>query len=55
MRFESCSEDYVNVIIVHLCTQVFDFKLSDEDMRLIESFNRNERLIVPTIMVTTNT
>ncbi|CAM4539918.1 unnamed protein product [Leuciscus chuanchicus] len=30
--------------------EVFDFKLSDEDMRLIESFNRNERLIVPTIM-----
>lgn len=33
------------------CTQVFDFKLSDEDMRLIESFNRNERFIIPTVIV----
>uniref|UniRef100_A0A672N7Q7 Aldo-keto reductase family 1, member A1a (aldehyde reductase) n=1 Tax=Sinocyclocheilus grahami TaxID=75366 RepID=A0A672N7Q7_SINGR len=30
--------------------EVFDFKLTDEDMRVIESFNRNERLIIPTIM-----
>ncbi|KAK6494842.1 aldo-keto reductase family 1 member A1-A-like [Huso huso] len=29
--------------------QVFDFTLSEEDVKLIESFNRNERLIVPTI------
>ncbi|KAL7836495.1 hypothetical protein AOLI_G00277790 [Acnodon oligacanthus] len=29
--------------------EVFDFKLSDEDMKQIESFNRNERLIIPTI------
>ncbi|KAJ8263073.1 hypothetical protein COCON_G00155300 [Conger conger] len=29
--------------------QVFDFKLSDEDMKQIESFNKNERLIIPTI------
>ncbi|XP_073695501.1 aldo-keto reductase family 1 member A1-A [Garra rufa] len=31
--------------------EVFDFKLTDEDMRVIESFNRNERLIIPTIMI----
>uniref|UniRef100_A0A673K9K4 alcohol dehydrogenase (NADP(+)) n=1 Tax=Sinocyclocheilus rhinocerous TaxID=307959 RepID=A0A673K9K4_9TELE len=30
--------------------EVFDFKLSDEDMKVIESFNRNDRLI-PTIMM----
>uniref|UniRef100_A0A672T0T4 Aldo-keto reductase family 1, member A1a (aldehyde reductase) n=1 Tax=Sinocyclocheilus grahami TaxID=75366 RepID=A0A672T0T4_SINGR len=30
--------------------EVFDFKLSDEDMKVIESFNKNERLIIPTIM-----
>ncbi|KAG9261677.1 alcohol dehydrogenase NADP(+) A-like [Astyanax mexicanus] len=29
--------------------EVFDFKLSDEDMKKIEAFNRNERLIIPTI------
>ncbi|KAG7481385.1 hypothetical protein MATL_G00066190 [Megalops atlanticus] len=29
--------------------QVFDFNLSNEDMKQIESFNRNERLIIPTI------
>lgn len=45
----------VNIIIAHLCIQVFDFKLTDEDMRVIESFNRNERLIIPTIMVSINT
>lgn len=30
--------------------EVYDFKLSDEDMKVTESFNRNERFIVPTIM-----
>ncbi|XP_056312961.1 aldo-keto reductase family 1 member A1-A [Danio aesculapii] len=30
--------------------EVFDFKLSDEDMRLLESFNRNERFIIPTVI-----
>ncbi|RXM93228.1 Alcohol dehydrogenase [NADP(+)] A, partial [Acipenser ruthenus] len=34
--------------------QVFDFTLSEEDVKLIESFNRNERLIVPTIEVRLN-
>lgn len=29
--------------------QVFDFSLSEDDMKLIESFNRNERFIVPTV------
>lgn len=29
--------------------QVFDFTLSEEDMSLINSFNRNERFIVPTV------
>lgn len=29
--------------------QVFDFSLSDNDMILIESFNRNERFIVPAV------
>ncbi|KAI3372902.1 hypothetical protein L3Q82_023346, partial [Scortum barcoo] len=29
--------------------QVFDFSLSEDDMKLIESFNRNERLIVPAV------
>lgn len=29
--------------------QVFDFSLSEEDMSLINSFNRNERFIVPTV------
>lgn len=54
MRFKSYCDDYVNIIIAHLCTQVFDFKLTEEDMRVIESFNRNERLIIPTIMVSMN-
>lgn len=31
--------------------QVFDFSLSDDDMRLISSFNRNERFIIPTVEV----
>ncbi|XP_026106264.1 aldo-keto reductase family 1 member A1-A isoform X2 [Carassius auratus] len=31
--------------------EVFDFKLTEEDMRVIESFNRNERLIIPTIII----
>lgn len=30
--------------------QVFDFRLSDEDMKQIESLNRNVRLIIPTIV-----
>ncbi|MGH0148344.1 UNVERIFIED_CONTAM: hypothetical protein FKN15_012889 [Acipenser sinensis] len=34
--------------------QVFDFTLSEEDVKLIESFNRKERLIVPTIEVRLN-
>lgn len=50
MRIKSY-RDNVNIIIAHICTQVYDFKLSDEDMKVIESFNRNERFIVPTIMV----
>ncbi|KAM7391740.1 hypothetical protein PAMP_022402 [Pampus punctatissimus] len=29
--------------------QVFDFSLSEDDMKLIESFNCNERFIVPTV------
>lgn len=29
--------------------QVFDFSLSSDDMKLISSFNRNERFIVPTV------
>ncbi|XP_041741878.1 aldo-keto reductase family 1 member A1-A [Coregonus clupeaformis] len=29
--------------------QVFDFSLSDEDMKQIESFNRNKRYIVPAV------
>lgn len=29
--------------------QVFDFYLSEEDIKLIESFNRNERFIVPAV------
>ncbi len=48
---KSYSDNYVNIIIAHICTQVFDFKLCDKDMKVIESFNRNERFIVPTIMV----
>ncbi len=51
MRMKSYSDNYVNIIIAHICTQVFDFKLCDEDMKVIESFNRNERFIVPAIMV----
>lgn len=31
--------------------QVFDFSLSDDDVGLISSFNRNERFIVPTVEV----
>lgn len=31
--------------------QVFDFSLSSDDMKLISSFNRNERFIVPTVEV----
>lgn len=31
--------------------QVFDFSLSGEDMKLMESFNRNERFIVPAVEV----
>lgn len=31
--------------------QVFDFSLSDDDMRLISSFNRNERFIIPAVEV----
>lgn len=31
--------------------QVFDFSLSEDDMKLIESFNRNERFIVPAVEV----
>ncbi|KAI2664498.1 Aldo-keto reductase family 1 member A1-A [Labeo rohita] len=37
--------------VVCIPKSVFDFKLTDEDMRVIESFNRNERLIIPTIMI----
>ncbi len=48
---KSYSDNYVNILIAHICTQVFDFKLCDEDMKVIESFNKNERFIVPTIMV----
>eukprot|EP00064_Thunnus_orientalis_P015078 superscaffoldBa00002731_g15127 len=29
--------------------EVFDFSLSEDDMKLIESFNRNERFIVPKV------
>ncbi|KAK9522691.1 hypothetical protein VZT92_019139 [Zoarces viviparus] len=29
--------------------QVFDFSLSEDDMKLIETFNRNERFIVPAV------
>ncbi|XP_070820753.1 aldo-keto reductase family 1 member A1-A [Chaetodon trifascialis] len=29
--------------------QVFDFHLSEEDMKLIESFHRNERFIIPSV------
>lgn len=32
--------------------QVFDFSLSDDDARLISSFDRHERFIVPTVEVT---
>ena len=31
--------------------QVFDFSLSEDDMKLMESFNRNERFIIPTVEV----
>lgn len=31
--------------------QVFDFSLSDDDVRLISSFNRSERFIIPTVEV----
>lgn len=31
--------------------QVFDFSLSEDDMKLMESFNRGERFIVPTVEV----
>lgn len=31
--------------------QVFDFSLSEGDMKLIESLNLNERFIVPTVVV----
>lgn len=31
--------------------QVFDFSLSEDDMKLIESFDRNERFIVPAVEV----
>lgn len=31
--------------------QVFDFSLSGDDMKLIESFNCNERFIVPSVEV----
>ncbi|XP_018613890.1 aldo-keto reductase family 1 member A1-A [Scleropages formosus] len=31
--------------------QVFDFELSDEDMKLIGSLNRNARLIIPTVEI----
>lgn len=29
--------------------EVFDFELSEKDIQQIDSFNRNERLIIPTI------
>ena len=32
--------------------QVFDFSLSEEDMKQIDSINRNERFIVPAVEVT---
>lgn len=31
--------------------QVFDFSLSNVDMKLISSFNRNKRFIIPTVEV----
>lgn len=31
--------------------QVFDFSLSEGDLKLIESLNRNERFIVPAVVV----
>lgn len=31
--------------------QVFDFSLSDDDVRLVSSFNRDERFIIPTVEV----
>jgi len=31
--------------------EVFDFSLSEDDMKLIDTVNRNERFIVPTVEV----
>lgn len=31
--------------------QVFDFSLSEDDMKLMETLNRNERFIIPTVEV----
>lgn len=44
-----CIPKSINPSRIKQNIEVFDFKLSDEDMRLIESFNKNKRLIIPTI------
>lgn len=48
-RGMSCVPKSVTPSRIEQNLQVFDFSLSEEDMSLIESFNRNNRFIVPTV------
>ena len=50
-RGEVCIPKSVTPSRIQQNLQVFDFSLTDDDMTLIESFNRNERFIVPTVEV----
>lgn len=53
-RGMSCVPKSVTPSRIEQNLQVFDFSLSEEDMSLIESFNRNNRFIVPTVEVSLN-
>lgn len=48
-RGVTCIPKSVTASRIEQNLQVFDFSLSEEDVSLINSFNRNERFIVPTV------